>query len=273
MSERKERKVSRQSGREARLQPRAAGGSRRRIAFTIALLLALGGSAYAAIEESGDPRFALSGLVISGQRHVPASVVAAAASLPVGENIWLLDMASARRRVEALPWVATAEISRAWPDRVTIRIRERAPAIEVVLPDGGSAEEPLPQAALVDASMHVLAVGPPDPEYAGLPAVKILSAPEPLRPGQDVAGSDVERAYDAFVQLRALGLRVSKVDITAATGITVTCADGVRVILGSDDDIAEKVSLYDAIAPKISAPRDVVYVDLRSVRAPTVLYR
>jgi len=156
---------------------------------------------------------------------------------------------------------------------VSIVVTERVPVARLLLPGGGSSEEPAPQVAVIDASMRVLAIGEGVGTAADLPLFRIVPQPDALQPGATLGGDDVEHVYDAMVELRALGLRISEVDLKPATGVTVTCAGGLRVILGTDDDLAKKVGLLKAIAPKISAPDDVVYVDLRSVRAPTVLYR
>lgn len=230
-----------------------------------------------AVKEVQNPRLALEKIDVSGARRTSTSDVLLAAALPSGSNIWLLDTPSAERRVEALPWIATASVRRSWPNRVSIVVSERFPVARMLLPSGGTSEEPVSQVALIDADMRVLAVGPGDGAGAGaateLPLFRIVPQPDAVPPGAIVAGDDVAHAYDAMVELRALGLRISEVDLKPATGVTVTCDGGLRVILGSDDDLAKKVSLFKAIAPKISAPQDVVYVDLRSVRAPTVLYR
>ena len=239
----------------------------------IVVIAALCAVAFFAFREAQDPRFALSSVDVSGARNTRASDIILAAALSKGSNVWLLDTASARRRVEALPWIATANVSRAWPNRVSISVSERTPVAAVLLPYGGSGEEPTAQVALIDATGRVLAIVAGGPGAADLPLFRIEPQPTALEPGATAGGDDVQHAYDAMVQLRALGLRVSEIDLKPSTGVTVTCAGGLRVILGSDDDLAKKVSLYKAIAPNITAPQKVVYVDLRSVRAPTVLYR
>jgi len=239
----------------------------------VVILAALCAAGVVAWREAQDPRFALGSIAVNGVRNTRASDVVLAAALPRGSNVWLVDAASAERRVEALPWIATATIGRTWPNHLTISVTERTPVARVLLPDDGSGEEPMAQVALIDASMRVLAISAGEAGAAELPLFRIVPQPTVLEPGTDVSGDDVQHAYDAMVELRALGLRISEIDLKPSTGVTVTCDGGLRVILGSDDDLAKKVSLYKAIAPNISAPRKVVYVDLRSVRAPTVLYR
>jgi len=229
-------------------------------------------------KEAGDPRLAFAGLNVSGEAHTPLADIVYAAGFEKGANVWLLDTGAAKQRIEALPWVGTATVKRAWPNRVWVKVTERQAVVRVRLP-AASAEEPMAAEALVDSSGRVLDIAVPgqgDPreeQAAALPLIRLDPPPSGLTPGAPMPGDAFQQAYDALVQLRALGLRVSEVDLKAATGITVTSDDGLRAILGTEDDLAKKVTLFKAIVPKIAAPQNVVYVDLRSVRAPTVLYR
>jgi cell division septal protein FtsQ len=228
---------------------------------------------YGVLKVGSDPRLALDGVSLTGARRTPLADITSAAAFPPRRNIWLLDTGSAVRRIESLPWIESARIDRAWPNRVSISVTERVPVARLAIPASRGAEEPDVQVALIDASLHVLASGSAEPSTAGLPLFRILPQPADVRAGVDESGTDVERVYDAMVQLRALGLRISELDLAPATGIRVRTAGGLHVILGSNEEFAKKVALYKAILPKIGQPENVVYVDLRSVRAPTVLYR
>jgi cell division protein FtsQ len=56
-----------------------------------------------------------------------ASQVRAAVADEAGRGFFAVDLASVRQRVEALPWVARAEVSREWPDALHIAIAEHRP--------------------------------------------------------------------------------------------------------------------------------------------------
>jgi hypothetical protein len=212
------------SKKVSKARPTAGNGSKRfrRTALALTFILLVGFAGYWAFREAGDPRFALSRVVVLGATHTPESDVLAAAAFPVGANVWLLDTRAAQRRVEDLPWVASANVERRWPNRVSVRVDERVPAASVLMPSGGTAEEPVAQVALIDSAMHVLAIGPPEGPAAGLPTLRITPAPSDLQPGADISGTDVERAYDALVQLRALGLRATEVDFTSSSARSTT---------------------------------------------------
>src|SRR5579863_2384723 len=119
---------------------RVAARSVRGTVVGIAALLVASGIAYAGYREAGDPRFALGTIAVEGQLHTSASAVRAAAGIAPHTNVWLLDAGAAQRRIESLPWVASASVIRGWPNTITVDIVERTPVAAVALPDGGNAE-------------------------------------------------------------------------------------------------------------------------------------
>jgi hypothetical protein len=256
---------------------RARRGARAAIVRSVVVLVALaaiGGAAYAGVRESQDPRFALESVDVVGCSRSTQADVLAAAALPAGINIWLLDIGSAEGRIESLPWTKSAKIARAWPNRVSVSVIERRPAARLDLPQGGSSEEPLAGHALLDAQMHVLAVGVDDPRDVRLPELKVtgLSAADVV-PGADLSKTDAAVAYAAFRTLQDAGLTARSIDVGGVTGIGAETADDFRVLFGDSDGLTQKVQLYRLIVVKIASPRQVAYIDLRSARAPTVLFK
>ena len=245
-----------------------------RLALAVVVLAALGGAAYAGVRASQDPRLALGDVAVRGCSRASTADVLAAAALPRGSNIWLLDTGGAAKRIEALPWTNTAKITRTWPNSVSVTVVERRPAARLALPMSSAGEEPAATRALLDAQMHVLAVGPDDPRDFGLPLLSVTGIPSTaISPGADLSNTDAAAAFAAYRTLQAAGLHVQSVDIASATGIGVVTAENLRVLFGPPDGLAQKVALYRNIVVKIAAPKNVAYIDLRSARAPTVLFR
>jgi cell division protein FtsQ len=245
-----------------------------RWAIAFVVLAAIGGAAYAGVRASQDPRFALKSVEVSGCSRSTQADVLAAAALPAGMNIWLLDTASAENRIQSLPWTNSAKINRAWPNRVSITVLERRPAARVDLPPAGSSEEPVAGHALVDPQMHVLAVGADDPRDLRLPELNVtgLSAAAAV-PGADLSKTDAAVAYAAYRTLQDAGLTARSIDVGGVTGIGAETADHFRVLFGATDGLSQKVQLFRLIVVKIASPREVAYIDLRSARAPTVLFK
>jgi cell division septal protein FtsQ len=237
-----------------------------------------GGAAFGLNRFAADPRFGLDWVDVAGARMTPAGEVRNSADLQYGANVWLMNVAAAQARVGQLPWVKTASITRSWPNHVSVSITERSAVAVLALtrakgPGPAGPRASSGQVALVDDGMHVLQVGSFGSTGAGLPVLQIDPPVNGVSPGADLSAGDVQRAYDVLEQVRALGLRVSQVSVTPDFGESVVTDGGLCVILGSDENLAAKVSLLRTIEPRIVSVRDVVYVDLRSVRAPTVLYR
>jgi cell division protein FtsQ len=85
-----------------------------------------------------DARFALSrehrdALSIAGLRYASPSKVRHVFDADFGRGILRVPLAERRRRLLAIDWVEDASVSRVWPDRLVVSIRERNPVAFVFL--------------------------------------------------------------------------------------------------------------------------------------------
>jgi cell division septal protein FtsQ len=144
----------------------------------------------------------------------------------------------------------------------------------VALAPFSGAEEPVPRYAAIDDTQRVLVISE-NPEFLGQLPLLVVSPPPSgdVTPGNALARREVEDALDAYRRLSVLGLQVSQVAIAPSTGISATADRNLRVLFGEDEDLAKKAQLFRAIVAKISTPSRIAYVDVRSIHAPTVLYR
>ena len=81
------------------------------------------------------PACASSRCRLSGQRFTPDADVFEAIDLPNAGSLLTFDATATRARIEALPWVATATISRVFPGALDVA-HHRAPAVALWLHDG-----------------------------------------------------------------------------------------------------------------------------------------
>lgn len=135
---------SRKSGTVA--AKRANSGFRWRAMFGIVILGALCVStAVAALKVRDymvrDPQFLLlrdrkDALTIEGLRYASRSKVLRAFAADFDHSIFSIPLAERRRRLLAIDWVDDASVSRIWPDRLIVRIRERKPVAFVFLRSG-----------------------------------------------------------------------------------------------------------------------------------------
>jgi cell division protein FtsQ len=105
-----------------------------------------------------DPKFVLShdrrdALAIQGLRYGSRAKVQRIFAEDADRSVFSVPLEERRRRLLAIDWVADAAVSRIWPDRLSVRIRERKPVafVEVqstvlLIDSQGMLLEPPPQA-------------------------------------------------------------------------------------------------------------------------------
>ena len=128
-----------------------------------------------------DPGFNLSrrqkdALIIEGVRYSSRAKVQHAFAQDFDHSIFAVPLAERRRRLLAVDWVEDAAVSRIWPDRLVVRIRERTPVAFVYFRAG---------VLLIDA--HGVLLEPPSsmgtPERFSFPVLSGVreDEPEPVR--------------------------------------------------------------------------------------------
>jgi cell division septal protein FtsQ len=122
------------------------------------------------------PHFRLRSIEVTGATgRIPESWVRQALAPLSGENLVRLSLASAARRLERNPWVASVEMVKELPDRLRVTVAERRPVALVL--DGG-------RFAYADAMGRAIApVATPaeleEARNAGLLAVSFAERPQP----------------------------------------------------------------------------------------------
>ena len=70
-------------------------------------------------------------IVVTGQFRTSVDDVIDAGGIHRGRPMAFVDLGAAERRIEALPWVDSVEVSRSWPGTIRYVLREREPAAVV----------------------------------------------------------------------------------------------------------------------------------------------
>jgi cell division protein FtsQ len=183
--------------------------------------------AVAAVAVTRSPLLDVDRIAVEGAARSDAGAVRRASGLSVGDPLVSLDASATAHRVEALPWVAEASVSRSWRGTVRIAVRERTPV--AVVGDGASAR-------LVDEAGRVLAPARPA-ERDRLPAVAGATAD----PGRTLGRT--QRVVLGVLGDLPAGLR-GDVDRAwrSGTGVVLVLDDDIVVRWGAPADSSAKVN-------------------------------
>jgi cell division septal protein FtsQ len=207
------------------------------------------------------PGFDPKRIVVIGNHRVTRAEILSRAAIPRRLNIWLQNTGAMRKRIEAIPYVETAAVHRIPPSEIRIVVRERVPF--AVLQSGGNA-------ALVDRSLRVLEPATGDEPYP----VLAIAAGLVFVPGEFVHQPEAAELREAFETVSARQIVPVGMEFDRFGGLVVTLRSGLRLLLGSQNDLGQKITLADAIIDQIvTGQRRVAAIDLRAPGAPVLVYR
>jgi cell division protein FtsQ len=225
------------------------------IVFCVGLLAA--GAAFGI----GWPGFFPRQIAVSGNHRVPRGEILMRAAIAPHISIWVQNTGAMAKRIESIPYIATARVHRIPPASIRIVVAERIPFALLRSGDDG---------ALVDRELRVLE---PAGLSAGLPTLLVGPGVD-LIPGTYVrtaATLELRQAYEAVTAAR---IDPAVLGLDRFDGLVVTTRDGLRLLLGSPDDLEQKLALANAIRSQVlGRQRRVAAIDLRAPGAPVLVYR
>ena len=228
----------------------------RRLGVLLGVIVAAGAVA-GAVAVLHSSLFSARTVVIAGAVETPRSEILAVTGLDREPPLIDVDTGALQRRLERLPWVATASVNLDWPSTVTVAIVEWTPVATTALPAGGY--------ALLDSSGRVLADQASRP--SSLPLVAVARVPG--SPGSTL-GAQARQLLAAAAQLPVSLLpRLQEIFSSAADGVVLRLRGGLRAIVGDDESLAQKfVSLVTVLRGVNLA--GVGGIDLRVAAAPVL---
>lgn len=223
------------------------------------VLVALGAGAW---WFAGSPLFRLRSVDVDGLVRVSKHDVLLRAALHPRDNIWLMNRGAVERRVEAIPYVATARVQRRFPADVRIVVTERKPA--ACLRDGAR------RTYTLDTALRVLERGCADAETP----TYVVRAPLEAAPGTFERDPALLRLQSDDEALSATGRRYRSFAEGTYGELVATLQGGITVRFSSDADLTREQSLIAPILAELgSRAADVSSVDLRAPTTPVVEYR
>ncbi len=228
-----------------------------RVVLALVVLLLAGAAAFAGMWPGFDP----ARVEVVGNRRVAEAEILERAAIARNANMWLQSTSAIARRVEAIPFVATASVHRIPPTTMKIAVTERVPF--VILQSGD-------EAAVADHALRVLE-GSSGEET--LP-VFVLQPGVALRAGAFVAQSRALELRDDYDAMVAAGLAPVELRRDRFGGLVATLPGQVRVLFGDDSDLTRKIALVNPILTQVVRDRArVAAIDLRAPNTPVLQYR
>ena len=215
----------------------------------IAALFA-GGKIHAAIvgtqnamsKVAAEAGFGIRDVHLTGNRRTQPQMIITALGFEPGQSIFAADVQAARQRLLALDWVADAEVSRQYPDSISVSIVEKLPFALWQAANG---------TYVIERSGKVVTLANPA-EFSKLPYLIGDGAPQ--------ASAEL---VDAVAQHRAVSARVRAYRRMSERRWDLILEDGVVVQLPEEDWAKELDVLEHLIVDKGVLERDISEIDLR----------
>jgi cell division protein FtsQ len=172
-----------------------------------------------------------------------------------------VDPGPTAARVESLPFIASARVTRHWPDAVTISVTERIPVAAMAGPAGAW--------STLDGMGRTLAVTAARP---GLPVLVVHASTGTALPAP-IGGTVAQAAAPGLLVARTLppAFVAQVVSVTVAADGTVSLGlnSGLTVLIGTVSDLAAK---YEDVAAIIANAhlRGARIIDVTVPQSPTI---
>ncbi len=204
-------------------------------------------------------------VTVTGTHLVSTEQVIAAADVPSGTPLIRVDPQQVAARVEAIRQVASARVTKDWPDGLSITVRERVPVVAVAMSGGGYDK--------VDPDGVIVAYSASKP--AGLPLLVTSVPGSQLRGDPGIAAvAQVLAGLPSWLSRQVARVSVSESPVgssgTAAAGlpsaVTLYLSGGQTVVWGDADGsgvkarelailMRDRASYFDVSDPKTVVTR------------------
>jgi cell division septal protein FtsQ len=203
-----------------------------------------------------NPAFATKAIDLQTDGILTVESLRSMAGVRVGENLMSLDLARIKRDLELRDYIQSAAVERVLPDTLRIRVTERVPVAQAVVPrqEGGQFTH---QPHLLDAGGFVMAVpnramvaDPTALQIDWLPALVGVN-PVELKPGRQVESAQVRAALRLLMHFERSSMfgrsDIRRVDVSGLEVLTVTTATGGEITFASHRDFDTQLRRWRAV--------------------------
>jgi len=214
---------------------RRFAGRRRRILLVLLLVVVVSASTWLVFFS---PYVTAEEVRVSGNGRLGEERIERAARVPTGRPLARVDLASVTARVESIPAVRQARVSRSWPHAVHIAVEERVP---VAVIDRGAGLQAVDRSGVL--------FGRYDARPRGLALVRLDED------AHDEALVEAGRVLHSLPH--SVARRVDTVQVTSVDQIRFVLRNGKRVLWGSAEDSAQKAQVVEALLRRPGTEIDV----------------
>lgn len=228
-----------------------------RVALAVILVVGL---VFGAIMVYRSGLFSVEKVTVVGATRLTQEKVIESAAVPRGATLLRVPLKDIEKRVAADPWVETASVRRAWPNGLTITVKERTPAATVT---AGQTGEPW----IIASDAKWLQVASAEDTET------LLAIQGPLTLKPEVGAIEHDRAIaNALAILKdlspALRDQVASIKTESVEGTELTTKDGVMIYIGSASRLDEKEKITLKLLEENKGK--IIYINVRVPEHPTL---
>jgi cell division protein FtsQ len=207
------------------------------------------------------PILTVGSVQVSGATYTDPALMADVVAAIDGSSMVSVDLGSARRKLEASPWVKRVSITKDWPRSVRIDIAERTPVAGYLATDG--------EFRVIDDEGRVIAAlaGQPTAYPAIVPTGRAYGGGPSLAPGEQVPVAIADAAHLVRVLPDELRAKVTEVGVNEVGELELHLAPQATVLLGSADNMRDKLISVLAVLHGVD-PTSIATLDVRAPAKP-----
>ena len=202
--------------------------------------------------------FNVTRLEVQGQKTLAPDQIIRLSGAEKGANIFKVNTAELEDRISMHPSVAEVNVKRDFPRTLVFTVRERTPC--ALVPSQGGFIEVCGEGYYLN---YTEVIG--DLELPIISGVKIGSS---AAPGSQISDSSLRTALEIIACFGTHRSMVAEIDVHPGEQIKVFTQNGPVILLGSADQLNDKVQLALEIVDEVT--KTVDYIDVRFPKSPVV---
>lgn len=221
------------------------------------------------------PIFRIESLDAPKTSHMTSEVIAKLANIPAGTTLLNASVDTIANNIKRNPWAEDVRITRVFPNKLRIEVKERTPAALVLMNSGdiawyigqdGTWIEPYKIAASKEQSAYDIALA----QATKLGCLFVWQVPASVNPQAATTTTDPS-VLEVLRYVKGFSKEFSKtvVSYAAASSESVSCvlSNGIEVSLGAAHDIATKEATIKQLIEQ--HPNQITFINVRVASRPS----